>query len=59
MTRFFFGEVFGDEEFVMETKAKLGAKAMGRGALENNEGYLLIRIYRVRCFEKIKILKSA
>jgi hypothetical protein len=25
----------------METKAKLGAKAMGRGALENNEGYEL------------------
>jgi hypothetical protein len=29
----------GDKKFVMETKAKLGAKAMGRGALENNEGY--------------------
>jgi hypothetical protein len=25
----------------METKAKLGAKAMGRIALENNEGYEL------------------
>jgi hypothetical protein len=25
----------------METKAKLGAKAMGRRALENNEGYEL------------------
>ncbi len=25
----------------METKAKLGAKAMGRKALENNEGYEL------------------
>ena len=25
----------------METKAKLGAKAMGRRAFENNEGYEL------------------
>jgi hypothetical protein len=25
----------------METKAKLGAKAMGRKALENNKGYEL------------------
>jgi len=31
----------GDKEFVMETKAKLGAKAMGRKTLENNEGYEL------------------
>ena len=31
----------GDKEFVMETKAKLGAKAIGRGVLENNEGYEL------------------
>ena len=31
----------GDKEFVMETKAKLGAKAMGRKAIENNEGYEL------------------
>ena len=31
----------GDKEFVMETKAKLGAKAMGRITLENNEGYEL------------------
>jgi hypothetical protein len=31
----------GDEEFVKETKAKLGAKAMGRRALENNESYEL------------------
>jgi hypothetical protein len=31
----------GDKEFVMETKAKLGAKATGRRALENNEGYEL------------------
>jgi len=31
----------GDIEFVMETKAKLGAKAMGRRALDNNEGYAL------------------
>jgi hypothetical protein len=30
-----------DKEFVMETKAKLGAKAMGRRAMENNEGYEL------------------
>jgi hypothetical protein len=31
----------GDKEFAMETKAKLGAKAMGRRALENDEGYEL------------------
>jgi putative transposase len=31
----------GDKEFVMETKAKLGAKAIGRNALENKEGYEL------------------
>jgi hypothetical protein len=31
----------GDNEFVMETKAKLGAKAIGRTELENNEGYEL------------------
>ena len=31
----------GDEEFVMETRVKLGAKAMGRRALENNESYEL------------------
>ena len=31
----------GDKEFVMETKAKLGAKAIGRKALEDNEGYEL------------------
>ena len=31
----------GDKEFVMETKAKLGAKATGRRELENNEGYEL------------------
>ncbi len=31
----------GDKEFVIETKAKLGAKTMGRRALENNEGYEL------------------
>jgi len=28
-------------KFVMETKAKLGAKAIGRRELENNEGYEL------------------
>ena len=31
----------GDKEFVMETKTKLGAKAMGRRAMENSEGYEL------------------
>jgi hypothetical protein len=31
----------GDKEFVLETKAKLGAKAIGRRELENNEGYEL------------------
>ena len=33
--------VVGDKEFVMETKAKPGAKAIGRRELENNEGYEL------------------
>jgi len=32
----------GDKEFVLETKTKLGAKAMGRKALENNEDYELM-----------------
>ena len=31
----------GDKEFVMETKGKLGAKAIGRRELENNGGYEL------------------
>jgi hypothetical protein len=31
----------GDKAFVMETKAKLGAKATGRSAFANNEGYEL------------------
>ena len=31
----------GDKKFVMETKAKLGAKAIGRRELENTEGYEL------------------
>jgi hypothetical protein len=31
----------GDKEFVMETKAKLGAKAICRRGLESNEGYEL------------------
>jgi hypothetical protein len=31
----------GDKEFVMETKAKLGAKAIGRRELENKKGYEL------------------
>ncbi len=30
-----------DKEFVMESKTKLGAKAMGRKALENKEDYEL------------------
>jgi REP-associated tyrosine transposase len=30
-----------DKEFVMETKAKLGARATGRRELENNERYEL------------------
>jgi hypothetical protein len=29
------------KKFVMETKSKLGAKAIGRKKLENNEGYEL------------------
>ena len=31
----------GDKEFVMETKAKLGAKAIGRRGMKNVEGYEL------------------
>ena len=31
----------GDKEFVMETKAKLGAKAIGRRGVKNVEGYEL------------------
>jgi hypothetical protein len=31
----------GDKEFIMETKAKLGAKAIGRRELESEEGYEL------------------
>jgi REP element-mobilizing transposase RayT len=31
----------GDQEFVMETKAKLGYKAIGRQGVRNNEGYEL------------------
>ena len=31
----------GDRDFVMETKAKPGAKAPGRKALQNNEDYQL------------------
>ncbi len=31
----------GDKEFVMETKAKLGTKAIGRRALENEDGFEL------------------
>ena len=32
-------EIIGYKKFVMETKAKLGAKAIGRRELENNEEY--------------------
>ncbi len=31
----------GDKEFVMETKAKLGAKAIGRKGMTDIEGYEL------------------
>ncbi len=31
----------GDTEFVMETKAKLGSKALGRRAKKNDEAYEL------------------
>jgi len=31
----------GDKEFVMKTKAKLGARAVGRTVLENKEGFEL------------------
>jgi len=31
----------GDKEFVAETKAKLGAKAFGRRALQNDDGFEL------------------
>ena len=31
----------GDKDFVIETKAKLGAKAIGRRKIENDEGYEL------------------
>ena len=31
----------GDKEFVMATKAKLGAKAIGRRGVKNVEGYVL------------------
>ena len=31
----------GDKEFVMETKAKLGAKAIGRRGMKNIERYEL------------------
>ena len=31
----------GDKEFILETKAKLGAKAIGRSELESDEGYEL------------------
>jgi hypothetical protein len=35
------GFAVGDKEFVTETKAKPGAKAIGRREVENNEGYEL------------------
>jgi len=31
----------GDKKFVLETKAKLGAKAIGRREVQNNGGYVL------------------
>ena len=31
----------GDKDVVMQTKAKMGAKALGRKALQNNEDYEL------------------
>jgi hypothetical protein len=31
----------GDEEFVMDTRAKLGANKIGRRVWENNEGYAI------------------
>jgi hypothetical protein len=31
----------GDKDFVIETKAKLGAKAIGRSKIETDEGYEL------------------
>ena len=34
-------EIIGDKEFVMETKAKLGAKAIGRKGMKDIEGYEL------------------
>jgi hypothetical protein len=37
----------GDKDYVMETKAKLGAKAIGRKELENNEGYELKEAQRL------------
>jgi hypothetical protein len=41
LNRFFSFNWGGDKEFVMETKAKLGAKAIGRRELANNGGYEL------------------
>ena len=41
----------GGKEFVMETKAKLGAKAIGRGEVENNEGYELKKGYQGQIFD--------
>ena len=37
----------GDEEFVMETKARLGAKAIGRKGMKDIEGYELKESQRV------------
>ena len=41
LNRFFSFNWGGYKEFVMETKAKLGAKAIGRKELQNDEGYEL------------------
>ena len=47
----------GDKEFVMETKAKLGAKAICRRELENNGGYELKEPQRP--YNRVLTLRSA
>ncbi len=39
----------GDKEFVMETKAKLGAKEIGRKGMKDIEGYELKESYIASC----------
>ena len=46
----------GDKEFVMETKAKLAAKAIGRRELENHEGYELKKATLFETTQKIALL---